>query len=104
WLTASACRALEPGLSPAICGGLFSEEEASIDPRRLVGDVTARRRVREGVEVVSVARDAVTTSAGETITAGRVVVCAGAWSGLPGVPVRPVEGQGRARRACPSGR
>jgi glycine oxidase len=93
WLTASACRALEPGLSPAICGGLFSEQEASIDPRRLVDALAARVEVREGVEVVSVARDAVTTSAGETITAGRVVVCAGAWSGLVGVPVRPVKGQ-----------
>jgi glycine oxidase len=40
-----------------------------------------------------VARDAVTTTAGETIAAGRVVVCAGAWSALAGVPVRPVKGQ-----------
>jgi glycine oxidase len=35
----------------------------------------------------------VTTSTGETLAAGRVVVCAGAWSGLAGVPVRPVKGQ-----------
>jgi glycine oxidase len=93
WLTASACRTLEPGLAPAICGGLFSEQEASVDPRRLVDALAARVEVREGVEVVSVARDAVTTSTGETIAAGRVVLCAGAWSGLAGVPVRPVKGQ-----------
>jgi glycine oxidase len=93
WLTASACRALEPALSPAICGGMFSEREASVDPRRLVDALARRVPVREGVDVTAVARDAVTTSAGETIAAGRVVVCAGAWSGLVGVPVRPVKGQ-----------
>jgi glycine oxidase len=93
WLTASACRALEPGLSPAICGGLLSDREASVDPRRLVAALAARVEVREGVEVVSIARDSVTTSTGETLAAGRVVVCAGAWSGLAGVPVRPVKGQ-----------
>jgi len=93
WLTASDCRALEPGLSPAICGGLLSEQEASVDPRRLVDALAARVEVREGVEVAAVTRDAVTTRTGETIAAGRVVVCAGAWSGLAGVPVRPVKGQ-----------
>jgi glycine oxidase len=93
WLTASECRALEPGLSPAICGGLLSEQEASVDPRRLVDALAARVNVREGVDVAGVARDAVTTRTGETIAAGRVVVCAGAWSGFAGVPVRPVKGQ-----------
>jgi len=93
WLTASECRRLEPGLSPAIRGGLFSEEEASVDPRRLVDALAARVPVREGVEVAEVAHDSVTTSAGERIQAGRVVVCAGAWSGIAGVPVRPVKGQ-----------
>jgi glycine oxidase len=93
WLTPSACRALEPGLSPAVCGGLLSEQEASVDPRRLVDALASRVEVREGVEVASVTRDAVTTRTGETIPAGRVVVCAGAWSGMAGVPVRPVKGQ-----------
>lgn len=105
WLTASACRALEPGLSPAICGGLLSEQEASVDPRRLVEALAARVEVREGVEVVAVTRDAVTTSTGETVAAGRVVVCAGAWSGIAGVPVRPVKGQVvRLRGALPTQR
>jgi glycine oxidase len=93
WLTPSECRRLEPGLSPAIRGGLFSEEEASIDPRRLVDALAARVPVREGVEVVEIAHDSVMTSTGERIQAGRVVVCAGAWSGIAGVPVRPVKGQ-----------
>ncbi|HEY3541447.1 MAG TPA: glycine oxidase ThiO [Gaiellaceae bacterium] len=93
WLTASECRALEPGLATAVRGGLLSEEEASVDPRRLVDALASRVEVREGVEVARVARDSVTTTAGETIAADRVVLCAGAWSGFAGVPVRPVKGQ-----------
>ena len=93
WLTASECRALEPGLATSVRGGLLSEQEASVDSRRLVDALASRLDVREGVEVTGVARDSVTTAAGETIAAGRVVVCAGAWSGIAGVPVRPVKGQ-----------
>lgn len=93
WLTASECRALEPGLSPLAAGGALNEDEASVDPRRLVAALAARVQVREGVEVASVTRDSVTTTAGETIRAGRVVLCAGAWSGFAGAPVRPVKGQ-----------
>jgi glycine oxidase len=93
WLTSSECRALEPGLATAVRGGLLSEQEASVDPRRLVEALATHVDVREGVDVTSVARDSVTTATGETIRAGRVVVCAGAWSGVAGVPVRPVKGQ-----------
>jgi glycine oxidase len=80
-------------VSPSVRGGLFSEQEASVDSRRLVDALAARVQVREGAEVAGVARDHVTLANGETITAGRVVVCAGAWSGFAGVPVRPVKGQ-----------
>jgi glycine oxidase len=93
WLTPSQCRALEPGLATAVRGGLLSDAEASIDPRRLVAALAARVPVREGVDIVEVTRDSVTTRDGERIGAGRVVVCAGAWSGFAGVPVRPVKGQ-----------
>jgi glycine oxidase len=93
WLTASECRRLEPGLSPVVAGGALSEQEASVDPRRLVAALAAKVEVREGAEVAAVARDSVTLANGETIAAGRVVVTAGAWSGLAGVPVRPVKGQ-----------
>jgi len=93
WLTPSECRRLEPGLSTLVAGGALSEQEASIDPRRLVDALAAKVEVREGAEVVSVVRDAVTLANGETVAAGRVVVTAGAWSGLAGVPVRPVKGQ-----------
>jgi glycine oxidase len=92
-LSAEQCRELEPGLSPAVLGGVLSEQEASVDPRRLVTALAAQVDVREGTEVVAVARDRVTLATGETIAAARVVVCAGAWSALAGVPVRPVKGQ-----------
>ncbi|HET8529485.1 MAG TPA: glycine oxidase ThiO [Gaiellaceae bacterium] len=92
-LTSAECRALEPGLSPLVAGGTSSEHEASVDPRRLVAALAAGVNVREGVEVTAVTRGSVTTAAGETIPAGRVVVCAGAWSGFAGAPVRPVKGQ-----------
>ena len=92
-LTAAECLELEPGLSPSVRGGFLGEQDASVDPRRLVEALAARVEVREGVGVTSVTRDRVTTSAGETIPAGRVVVCAGSWSGVAGVPIRPVKGQ-----------
>jgi glycine oxidase len=105
WLTPSECRRLEPGLSPAVRGGLLSAQEASVDPRRLVEALASRVNVREGAEVVSAAPGSVTLANGETIAAGRVVVCAGAWSGFAGVPVRPVKGQVvRLRGELPAGR
>jgi glycine oxidase len=73
--------------------GVLSEHDASVDPRRLVDALAARVPLREGVEVAQIARDSVTTATGERIDASRVVVCAGAWSGIAGVPVRPVKGQ-----------
>jgi glycine oxidase len=70
--------------------GVVDEDDASVDPRRLVAALAARVDVREGAEVVALRRDSVTLANGETIAAGRVVLCAGAWSGPP---VRPVKGQ-----------
>ena len=93
WLTPSECRRLEPGLSPVVSGGWLSEREGSVDPRRLVAALAARVPVREGVPVAAVGARSVTLVNGEEVEAGRVVVTAGAWSGLAGVPVRPVKGQ-----------
>lgn len=93
WLMPSECRRLEPGLSPLVAGGAFSPHEASVDPRRLVAALAARVPLREGVEVSAVAGNSVTLANGETVAAGRVVLCAGAWSGFAGAPVRPVKGQ-----------
>lgn len=73
--------------------GSFSPEDASVDPRRLIDALAERVPVLEGVEVVRLAHNSVTTRNGVRIHAGRVVVCAGAWSGIAGVPVRPVKGQ-----------
>lgn len=92
-LSADECRRLEPGLAAGVTGGAYSEQEASVDPRRLVDALAARVDVREGAEVGTVERDSVTLADGERVAAGRVVVCAGAWSGFAGVDVRPVKGQ-----------
>jgi len=76
-----------------VATGLFSPRDASVDPRRLVDALAARVPLREGVEVAELASDSVRTTTGERIEAGRVVVCAGAWSGIAGVAVRPIKGQ-----------
>src|SRR3954452_2047367 len=69
WLTPSACRSLEPGLTPLVAGGALSEQEASIDPRRLVDALAAKVDVREGAEVATVAADSVTLANGQTVAA-----------------------------------
>jgi glycine oxidase len=76
-----------------ITTGSFSEDDASVDPRRLVDALAARVPVCEGVEAARIARHCVTTVAGVRIHTDSIVVCAGAWSGIAGVSVRPVKGQ-----------
>ncbi|HEX2128555.1 MAG TPA: glycine oxidase ThiO [Solirubrobacterales bacterium] len=109
WLRPSECRALEPGLSPGITGGVSARHEGALDPRSLVAalKVAAERagaEVREGVEVVELLRegDAVRgarDSEGAEHLAGAVVLAAGAWSGggllsaEERPAVRPVKGQ-----------
>jgi glycine oxidase len=90
WLTATECRALEPGLAPTVAGGAWRVQEAWVDARRLLAALAERVHLREGADVSSYTRDSVTLASGETIAAGRVVLAAGAWSGPP---VRPVKGQ-----------
>jgi glycine oxidase len=115
WLTPSRCRALEPGLSPRIAGGILAPQDGSADPRATVRALAAAAPELElGVEVEAIEHDGSTvtgvrTSAG-TIAADQVVVAAGAWSAAlaplgDGPPVRPVKGQIlelRARGAMPS--
>lgn len=110
WLPPSACRALEPGLTPSLSGGVVAPGEASIDPRALCAALVAALRergveVRTGTDVTAAMVEearivGVRTAAGETLRAGSVVVACGAWSGradwLPEAsrpPVRPVKGQ-----------
>jgi glycine oxidase len=103
WLPPSRCRALEPGLSPRIAGGILAPQDGSADPRATVRALTqAAEEVELGVHVEAIEHDgaAVTgirTHAG-TIACEQVVVAAGPWSAAlapldGGPPVRPVKGQ-----------
>jgi glycine oxidase len=103
WLTPSRCRALEPGLSPRIAGGILAPQDGSADPRATVRALAhAVGEIELGVEVQAIEHDdgAVTglrTRAG-TISCDQVVVAAGPWSASlapldEGPPVRPVKGQ-----------
>ena len=103
WLPPSRCRALEPGLSPHIAGGILAPQDGSSDPRATVRALArAADELELGVEVEAIEHDGsavtgVRTSAG-TIGCGRVVIAAGPWSASlaplgEGPPVRPVKGQ-----------
>jgi glycine oxidase len=108
-LRASAARELEPALAPTVRLALEAPDDHSVDPRLVL---VALRRACElagvrlcehapvaGVEVEG-AVTGVVLAEGERVSAGQVVLAAGAWSGgiagLPAharVPVRPVKGQ-----------
>jgi len=113
-LTGRECRRLEPMLAPAVRGGLYAEDDAWVDPRRVTAALLAvldaagvplhRERVTGFVFTGPAGEPAacrgVRLASGRTLPAGRVVLAAGAWSGFvdglpPGVlpPVRPVKGQ-----------
>src|SRR5215210_1441932 len=87
WLTPSRCRALEPGLSPRIAGGILAPQDGSADPRATVRALAAAvEEVELGVEVEAIehvgsAVSGVRTSAG-TIACEQVVVAAGPWSAV----------------------
>jgi glycine oxidase len=115
WLTPSRCRALEPGLSPRIAGGILAPQDGSADPRATLQALSeASRELTLGVEVQGIEHDgaAVTgvRTSGGTIACAQVVVAAGPWSAAlapdgDGPPVRPVKGQIlelRTRGAMPS--
>jgi glycine oxidase len=103
WLTPSACRELEPGLSPRIAGGIAAPQDGSADPRATVRALaTAAEELALGIEVHAIEHDGsavtgVRTSEG-VVECDRVVVAAGPWSaslapGAESPPVRPVKGQ-----------
>lgn len=101
WLEGAALRAVDPCVAPDAVGAWWLPDEACLEPAVLVraAHVAAEKagaRFRTGVAVRSARPEAVTLVDG-TVERGRVVVCAGAWTGtvpgLEGVPVRPVRGQ-----------
>jgi glycine oxidase len=103
WLTPSSCRALEPGLSPRIAGGILAPQDGSTDPRATVRALArAVEEVALGVEVEAIEHDGTAVSgvrtASGTVGCDQVVVAAGPWSASlaplgDGPPVRPVKGQ-----------
>lgn len=110
WLAPRQCRALEPGLTPSLNGGVHAPGEASVDPRALVAALAtalgvAGGELRTGCEVVDGIFGAdrllgVRTASGEELRADAVVLCNGAWAGraewLPEHArplVRPVKGE-----------
>jgi glycine oxidase len=103
WLTPSRCRALEPGLSPRIAGGILAPQDGSADPRAtLCALAEVAGELELGVEVEAIEHEGgsvtgVRTRTG-TIGCDQVVVAAGPWSASlaplgDGPPVRPVKGQ-----------
>jgi glycine oxidase len=100
-LRPSEARRLEPALAPTLRAALEAPEEAAVDPREVVRALlSSRLRVRAGARVTEVRPgEGVVLAGGGELRARHVVVAAGAWSDLPGippearVPVRPVKGQ-----------
>ena len=99
WVSAASLRAIEPGLSPAVAGGIDLPDEHQVDPRRFLEALIHAARA-SGVEVLrdvvrSVRGDRVALAAGGDLRAGRVVLAAGWAAGRLGVrsDMRPVKGQ-----------
>ena len=90
-LSGTEVREMEPGLSPAVAGGLFLEGERHVRPETLAAGVARRlagsaAQIQPDVEVTGVVRRArevraVATRDGE-VPADRVLLAAGAWSGI----------------------
>jgi glycine oxidase len=105
-LTGDGCRGLEPALSPRIVGGLRVDGEGNVDNRAVCRALLVAA-ARAGVTFVAAPADPAALLAEEP--SARVVVTAGAWSGLlDGLPaevvppVRPVKGQIIRLRADPA--
>ena len=108
WLERDELRTLEPAICPAAVGALYSPEECQVNADRLVRAfaAAAERRgavLRRGTSVTAFQTDGkrvtgVRTADGR-LSAGHVVLAAGAWSGRLAsalgfsLPVFPVRGQ-----------
>ena len=115
WLTAGACRQLEPGLGTDASGGFFAPGEAEVDPRRVLA-VLRTACERAGVEIrdgaVARVRDDGTGCVagaelgdGSVLAAARVLLATGVRLGelapAGAAPVRPVKGEVVRLRARP---
>jgi glycine oxidase len=111
-LRPSEAREREPSLAPTVRLALEAPDDHSVDPRLVLAAlrgvcISSGVELREHTPVARIELDGppervcgVTLKSGERVSAGQVVLAAGAWSerieGLPpgaGVPVRPVRGQ-----------
>ncbi|HUJ06186.1 MAG TPA: glycine oxidase ThiO [Streptosporangiaceae bacterium] len=117
-LTGRECRRAEPLLGPAVCGGLLTPDDASVDPR-LLTDALLSAATAAGVAHVPARAVALRVQGdraagaeladGALVTAGHVVLSAGwASAALPGLPpgaappLRPVKGQILRLRPTPA--
>lgn len=122
WLTAGACRRLEPGLTPDVTGGFAAPGEAEVDPRVVMealalasGRAGVRivegrvERVSEVVEGTAASVEGVTLEGGEEVLGHTVLLAAGvrigelAPEGL-NLTVRPMKGEVMRLRARPDER
>lgn len=110
WVRPARCRELEPGLAPAVAGGVLAADDAEVDPRALVAALAAAVEGAGG-EMIGGAEASeplleggrlrgVRLSDGRAVRADQVVLATGAWSGRAGwlppdalPPVRPIHGQ-----------
>jgi glycine/D-amino acid oxidase-like deaminating enzyme len=107
-LTIREARSLEPGLSPALLGAMYSPLRSQADPvkaTRAFAALAERRgaRILTHHEVTAVmprpASGYVARTSGGDVVAGAVVIAAGAWCGPIGtmldldIPIVPVRGQ-----------
>ncbi|MFD1860711.1 glycine oxidase ThiO [Aeromicrobium camelliae] len=99
-ITSLDARRLEPGLGPAVVGGVHLPDDHQIDPRALcavlldrLGDRVVRQEVTGFVERGGVTRGVV-LAGGEAHHADQTVVCTGLGllPGLEALPLRPVFG------------
>jgi glycine oxidase len=98
WLEADECRALEPGIAADCRGAVLLQDDAQVDPRRVVEALVAvlGDAVRTAADVVDVDPQRVELADGSRVEAERVVLAAGAWTArrlAKRLPIVPVKGQ-----------